>query len=338
VRPSSDNASVFLAELTYEESADLHGADTSSPQFRERVVHIVENRIIEPAFEELNEHANDLVVEPLANGLADLRQRTAALATLKSTGADVEGWLRNAEQVVTVAQGLKFSPPAEVDWWTSAQAKGNFANAAKLDTARIADEARSALSHPDTELKALTEKMESTIATLKQQGTRIDAELKQLREHAVSLNGLIEGYAKPLAVLALEPKDLVIFYPIILAAIVSLFAVRQVLLRRRAATLASAYRDAGVSNDILEVCFMELPRSRDHEKNAVRPAWAQARRFAGWLWVVPAGFAIASFAWVLASKSLSGDAPRLLYSLSALVLAAACVFLLRSSRERFQAA
>ena len=111
VRSLNRTESKFLEELTLEESAELHTADTSSPVFRERVVHIVEHQIIQPAFAELNEHVEDLVSAPLANGLAEWRQRTAALATLRSTGADVDGWLKNAEQVVTVAKGLNFSPP-----------------------------------------------------------------------------------------------------------------------------------------------------------------------------------------------------------------------------------
>lgn len=338
VQPSSGGIeSRFLAELTHAESKELHEAEASSPVFRERVVHIVEHQIIQPAFAELNDLAETLVVKPLTAGLAELRQQTAALETLKATGANVDGWLENAEQVVTVAKDLRFRPPTEVDWWTSAVAKGNFADAAKLDTARIADEARSALSRPDTELKLLAEKMESALASLRQQGTQIDAELKQLQEHALSLEGLIEGYAKPLAVLALEPKDLVIFYPVILAAIVSVFAIRQVLLRRRAATLAGVYRELGVSAHILDVYFTELPATRDRAEDSSRPVWGRVRRHAGWLWVVPAGFAIASFAWVLGSKSLGGEAPRLLYSLSAVVLVVACLILLRSSRERFEA-
>jgi hypothetical protein len=331
------SASRFFADLTTAESEALHGAEVSSPVFRERIVHIVEHQIIEPAFAHLNERAEELVVKPLETGLAELRQRTAALATLKANGADVEGWLANAEQVVAIAKNLRFSPPAEVDWWTSAVAKGAYADTAKLDTVRIADEARSALSRPDAELKSLAEKMESALASLLQQGSRIDAELKQLREHALSLEGLIEGYAKPLAVLALEPKDLVIFYPVILAAIVSLFAVRQVLLRRRAATLEQAYRELGVSARVLAVYFTELPERSDHVETA-RARFSQVRRFAGWLWVIPAGFAITSFACVLASKSLGGEAPRLLYSLSAVVLVMACLFLLRSSREPLKTA
>jgi hypothetical protein len=324
----------FLADLTFDETAELHDVDTNTPSFRERVVHIVENKIIRPAFEELNERAADLVVAPLVKGVADLRQRTTELATLKAAGADVEGWLNNAEQVVTVAQGLKFTPPAEVDWWMSARSKASFAKTAQLDTTKIAEEARSAMARPDMELKTLTDKMEAATSALKQEGTRIDDELKQLREHAVSLEGLVEGYAKPLAVLALEPRDLVIFYPVVLAALISVFAVRQILLRRRAETLARAYGEYGVSGDILALSFTELPASRARGNSPLSVGWSRLGRLAGWLWVVPAGFALASFAWVLASESLRDDAPRFLYALSALVLVAACIFLLRSSRER----
>jgi hypothetical protein len=336
VRPSVASESRFFAGMSYDESVELHAAKTNSPVFRERTVRIVETQIIQPAFAELNEHAEDLVGQPLASALAELRQQTAPRALLNSTGADADGWLENAEQVVTMAKGLRFSPPKEVDWWTSAVAKGNFADAARLDTVKIAQEAGSALSRPDLELKALAEKMESSISSLKLQDAELEAQLTKLKANAASLEGLIEGYAKPLAFVALEPRDLVVFYPVILAVIVSTFLVRQVLLRRRAAILAQAYRALGVSDEMLDVYFSELPASSNREVTGSPSVWARSRAFAGWIWVVPAGFAIASILWVLASKSLSGDAPRFLYSLSALVLAAACVFLLRSSHGRLQ--
>jgi hypothetical protein len=333
-RSAHRSESKFIADLTFDQAAELHDVDTASPVFRERVVQIVEHQIIQPAFENLNERAAELVTAPLAKGAADLRERNAALTVLKANRADVDGWLKNADQVVTVARGLHFSPPAEGDWWTSARTKASFAKAAQLDTAKIAEEARSALSGPDSELKSLAEKMESTIAGLKQEGARIEAELKQLREHAVSLEDLIEGYAKPLAVLALVPKVLVIFYPVFLAAIVCTFAVRQILLRRRAATLAEAYRKFGASEEILAVCFTELRGTRTDEFAGERVPWSLVRRFAEWLWAIPVAFAVASFAWVLTSKSLGDEAPRLLYLLSALGLVVACVLLLRSARER----
>jgi hypothetical protein len=113
-----------------------------------------------------------------------------------------------------------------------------------------------------------------------------------------------------------------------------MFAVRQILLRRRAETLALAYGEHGVSSDVLALSFTELPASRARGNSPLSVGWSRLGRLARWLWVVPAGFALASFAWVLASESLRDDAPRFLYSLSALVLVGACIFLLRSSRER----
>jgi hypothetical protein len=217
-------------------------------------------------------------------------------------------------------------------WWSSRESKAGFASEAQLNTTAIVGEATNVLSGSERDLKSLSQKMEMAVAGLKQEGGQIEAELAKLQTNANSIEVLIQSYAKPLAVVALEPKDLVLYYPVILVAIISMFAFRQLLLRRRARILAIAYGQLGLSNNILEVCFADLPEPVQSERSLNPSAWARSpRRFVGLLWLVPTGFAATSFVWVLASKSLSGQAPRLLYLASALVLAATCVFTLRFS-------
>ena len=125
-----------------------------------------------------------------------------------------------------------------------------------------------------------------------------------------------------------------LFYPVVLAALIATFAGRHILLRRRAAALAGAYRELGLSNRILDVYFTELPAIGNTQRPPGRLAEkVSSRRLAGLWWVVPAGFAVVSFGWVLASKSLGGEAPRTLYALAALILVVACILLLRLGDE-----
>lgn len=324
----------FLRGFTRSEKTTLHDSTSQDPDYQSLVERIVQNEIIQPVFRELNEQANDVLAQPLAARLAELKQLEQPLATLKRNGADVDGWIAQLERVTALAAGLTFAPPAASDWWRSSITKGDFARSAQLNTAKIAEEASAALSSPDRELASLATKLDAAVAGLTQQGAQLEAELAQLQANARSLESLVEGYAKPLAVVALEPRDLVLFYPVVLAALIATFAGRHILLRRRAAALADAYRELGLSNRILDVYFTELPAAESGQRTPGRLAEkVSSRRLAGLWWVVPASFAVVSFGWVLASKSLGGEAPRTLYAVAALILVVACILLLRLGEE-----
>jgi hypothetical protein len=325
---------IFLAGFTESEKKTLHDANTEENAYQDLVVRIVETKIIQPEFQRLNAAKENLLAKPLASGMADLRNLSDQLTTLRKSGIDVDSWLTNVEGVVTLAAGLKFSAPAASKWWSSRQSKADFASEAQLNTAGIVGQAIDVLSGPERDLKSLSQKIEMAVTGLKQEGEQIEGELLKLQTNANSIETLLQSYAKPLAVVALEPKDLVLYYPVILAAILSMFAFRQMLLRRRAEVLASAYSQLGLSDNILEVCFTDLPGPMQGELSLNPAARAKSPwRFVGLLWVVPTGFAVTSFVWILASKSLNDQAPRLLYLASALVLAATCLLVLRFSHN-----
>ena len=89
-----------------------------------------------------------------------------------------------------------------------------------------------------------------------------------------------------------------------------------------------------MSNRILDISFPELPAAGSGQRTpGVLAERISSRRLAGLWWVVPAGFAVVSFGWVLASKSLGGEAPRTLYAVAALILVVACILLLRLGDE-----
>jgi hypothetical protein len=325
---SRDSLGRLLMNVTPGEQRTLREAKDNDPAYQQAVARIVEAQIIQSVFRRLNQQVNSLLTAPLTTALGELRQRTAALTTLRKTGANVDAWLSSAETVVALAAQLKFEPPPQSDWWTRAASKDAFADAAQLNTRKIADEAKAKLSQQDAELASLTRKLETTLHDLQQQETKLDAESKRLQANADTIKDLMEGYAKPLAAISLRPKDLVLFYPVVLAAVVTMFAVRQLLLRRRSAALATAYRELGISNETLALCFPDVAPTPAGESTPVRSLWSRSRdRMGSLLWVVAVGLAVTSFGWILASKSLGAEAPRLLYLCSGAVLIGACLFL-----------
>lgn len=327
-RPMPDGGTVpgFAQTLSRDEQRTLHAAKEEDPAFQQLVTRVVEAEIIQPVFRRLNQQVDTTLAQPLARELAGLRGQTSALATLRQLGAGVDAWLADAGRVVALAGQLGFEPPAQRDWWTSARTKAEVAGLALLDTKRIADEAKASLVRQEGELASLAKKMETTLADLHQQEAKLEAESERLAATASSLQELMEGYAKPLAMIALNPRDLVLFYPVALAGAVAMFAIRQLLLRRRALALAGIYRRFGLSPEILALYFPELPATRPV---AAQPAERQdlRRRFVMLGWLAPVALVGVSFAWVLVSASLGAEAPRLLYLVSALVLAVACGFL-----------
>jgi hypothetical protein len=291
---------------------------------------MVETEVIRPTFARLNSAADRDLVGPLAAALTDLRKKEVSLAILRKAGADVDRWLSQADQVVVAARTLRFQPPATADWWTTARTKADFAAQAVLDVNKAAGDARSALGTSEGELRALAQKMDTALTGLKRQADQITAELERLEENSSSLQQLLDGYAKPLAVVALDPKDLVIFYPVLLAAVLAIFAVRQWMLRREALALSAAYRELGVAEQVLGVCFDDA-RGRGIERRSSGARFsAWITRLADLVWIVPAALTLVSFGWILSSKSLVEYAPKGVYVLAGIVLVGACVFLIRA--------
>jgi hypothetical protein len=316
---------IFLAGLTNPEKTMLHDDSDEGPEYQTLVTRIIESNIIQPKFRSLNAMKETCLLRPLVDGMSDLRSLTNELATLRKNGANVDDWLTHVENVATLAGRLNFSPPASNQWWSSRQAKEAFAHGAQLDMAAIGRQAGEALSGPQNDMNSLSQKMETAVVGLKREAERIDAGLQKLQTNSNAIDSLIESYAKPLAAVALEPKDLVFYYPVILSAVIFTFTIRLILLRQRARVLAGAYKQLGLSKNVATVCFRDLPELPDGETSR--------GRLMSIFWALPICFAVASFLWILLSKSLNDEAPRLLYLVSVLVLAVACLLLLGSSHK-----
>ena len=321
----------FVGIVTAKEQDVLRHAKPDDPDYNEIVIRLVESQIIQPIYARLNQEREARLTKPLRDALTDLKKQEAAFTRLRATGAEVDRWLANAAGVVSATETLAFAPPDATLWWTSASTKAVVADAAQLNVAKITDEATARLRGHDQELQALASKLESTTAELQQRGTAIQAQLDQLTTNLKEIETYMESYARPLAWVALEPRELVIFYPVVLAALVAVFAFRYMKLQRRSEALAQSYRELGVASPILALSFPELSAHATEEPLASRSLRASPRLLT-FAWLIPTVLAALSFVWVLRSQSLSGEAPRILYLGSAAVLVIAGVLLFRGHR------
>ncbi len=320
----------FVSLVTAKEQDVLRSAKPDDPAYNQIVIRLVESQIIQPIYARLNQERAARLTRPLSDALTDLRNQETAFTRLRATGAEIDRWVANAANVVDATETLTFAPPDATLWWTSASTKAVVADAAQLNVAKITDEATARLRGHDQELQALASKLESTSAELQQRGTAIQTQLDQLTTNLKDIETYMESYARPLAWVALEPKELVIFYPVFLTALVVVVGFRYMNLQQRSEALAQSYSELGVASPILALSFPELS---SHAAVVPIASLHASQRLLTFAWIIPAGLAALSFVWVLTSQSLSGEAPRILYLSSAAVLVVAGVFLLRGHRS-----
>jgi hypothetical protein len=163
-----------------------------------------------------------------------------------------------------------------------------------------------------------------------QEGEAKKAELnnrmKQVQDNYADVQSFLDKYTKPFSLFALEPKDAVLYYPVILMFLFVYFGWRYVLLRRRAQALAVIYRNYGLSDQALGIYFADfswvvgIP-----SQNERRRRFFVARGVLPLLFAVPGVLAALSIRRIWISPSLKGDAPMDLYALAGALFILCCI-------------
>lgn len=333
--PSVDGR--FLRILRPEALAQLHEARDQNPAaYQQQIVELVEATIIAPTFRTLNEVVEERVQKPLTRDLNEVRGRTADLALLRRAGMPVDAWLEDAARVPAAAARMTLTPPAERDWWRSVEGKASYSDRARLDIDRIAKEAGGALQKQLGELRELAGTMQAALSALKAKEDSLIQASDQLKANAAKLQGLLEGYAKPLSVLALDIGQVVTLYPVALTALVVAFFVRHQALRRRTSELLQVHQKLGVAPEILALYFSTQPAAAAPTTPVAAAASSSRPRLAlAWLAVI--SLAGLSVGWVFLSRSLGPEAPRALYVATLGTLAVLAVLVLRGGAASRQA-
>lgn len=326
---SLGHESDYLSGLTDLEKATLQHDDPHSDKYQDIVGAIVERKIIQPEFEALTKVKQELLSRPLEEKSSHFAAISNQFATTRDARVNPNRWVADVKNAAASVAKLQFNPPPQKPgWWRSRQSKDAVFTDAQASTNKVINRAKEGLSKPAQDLKFLSDNLKQTFADLRSEEKQIEGKFLDLRAKSKEIETLIESYAKPLSVIALEPEDAVLYYPVALGLVVAIFAFRQWTLQRRAASLASIYGQLGLSNDILEVYFTDLPNSKRGEANL---KIGKPRRFEWLLWLLALGLVVMSYAWILASQSLHEQAPRVWYLFSAIAAAGACLFLLSTN-------
>lgn len=320
-------AFTFLAGLNTNEIQWLHGRSWNDGEFQKLVTALVERQIIQPKFKELDETRRSLLLEPFARGQKDLLALTNAWAILEPKGIHAENLRTNLDQVFASMSALRFDAPKTSDWWQTFGGKEAFIGERRLNVENIKMGAEKALLAPASEFERLANQMQEFIRQGEERAKKFAAELASLETRASAIQSLLDGYSKPLTALTLEPRKVMLYYPVVLAGLFCAFVIRFRRLQKRALWLANEYRQLGVTSDVLDACFNELLPARKSVFHAGRG------RFAALILslLIPPVLFIASILWLHGRASFLAEIPAGFYASAGACVAAAIAFAIRSA-------
>jgi hypothetical protein len=317
----------FLAGLNTNEIQSLHDGSPNDGAFQQIVTSLVERDIIKPKFQELDETRRNLLLQPFARGQKSLLALTNSWAILERNGVHSENLRTNLEQVFASMSALRFDAPKTSDWWQTFGGKESFIGERRLNVENITMDAQTALLSPAREFDLLANQMAGFIHQDEERQKEFAAALTALETRAGAIQSLLESYSKPMAALTLEPRQVMLYYPVVLAGLFCAFVIRFWLLQKRALWLANAYRQLGVTSEVLEACFNELLTLRKSVFNSGKGRIA----FLMMLLVIPPALFVASVLWIFGRASFLAEIPAGFYVIAGTCIAAGIAFAIRSA-------
>jgi hypothetical protein len=243
-------------------SAEQHQQLTSpDPRVvRAGLTPIVRERILQPAFQQLNEQVRTSMLLPFAaektTFLNTLRQRSA---TLKTIGIDTKSISAELDQMQARLQKLSFKMPASDQWWATYAGKVATLGSQNLDVQRVSDDVLHQLSN----LTGSASEVEMRLAKLLQEAERqlvnVNQEIKKLEDRNGEIQALMADTAKPLKLMALQLEESVRYFPVVVAIALAYLAFGYSLQFARALRLSVACSELGLSRSVIRVYFANVP-------------------------------------------------------------------------------
>lgn len=306
---------VFFTGLTEADITILKTANFHEKAFDDVIRRIVKERIVQPKFLALNESKNELLDKPFAekkntffNVLSNYRN---VLESYKLSIREVENKVNQVEKDL---QKLQYIAPATDTWWRTFSGKAAVASNKVIDTRQVIEQIVKVLGVPMQEIDSFDKQLTALVENSEILKKDLDDQVQKLQNNYSEVQALLQNYAKPLSIVALGPKDAVLYYPVVLAGIFGYFVWQYVRLLQRARSLATACRDHDLSDKVIQVYFIDLPVGKTVPGNLF------TRVFVYVLGATPGVFAALSLYWILTSQCLKRDAPLFLYTGAGVVL------------------
>lgn len=308
----------FFTGLTEADINILKTANFHEKTFDDVIKRIVEERIVQPKFLALNESKNELLDKPFAEKknafFTVLSNYRNVLESYKLSISEVENKVNQVEKGL---QKLQYIAPATDTWWRTFSGKETVARNKAINTHQIIDQIGQVLGVPMHEIDSFDKQLAALVENGEIQKKDLDDKAQKFQNNYSEVQALLQNYAKPLSIVALGPKDAVLYYPVVLAGIFGYFVWRYVRLLQRTRSLATACRDHGLSDKVIQIYFTDIPGSfKGIQLGETVPGNLIARVFVYVLGATPGVFAALSLYWILTSQYLKKDAPLFLYAAS----------------------
>lgn len=179
---------------------------------------IIENRIIDQRFEELNSYWQNTVfvntIKKKADSLLEeLRKKQAPSSEYKAVWDTIKN---NVEHTLTMAAALKFQAPEEKYWWASVS--GKEASLSNIFDVTI-DQLEGAINTASVE--ELSKQIENALGQRKALQSSLEENLTRIEENFTKQQSQLTALGKPFQVLSLDINILVSNFPLLLGLVLA---------------------------------------------------------------------------------------------------------------------
>lgn len=317
----------LIAGLSEADRKLLTNANPMDPTLQNIVKRVVEQGIIQPLFLALNGDKDRMLAKPFAEKKkllsSALQDHACTLEKYGARPAEIEEALKRVQGQL---QALRITPPQSDRWWRTFQGKGQVSMELNIDAGHAVDEVNLELRSQERGVDLLCSHLSSLVEESQTRKDVVANKILEVQNRYKAVQEQLQSYAKPLLVIAVEPRQAVLCYPLILSALFAYFVWRFLVLGRRAQDLAARYREFGASERIVRVSFTEFPEVWGTLHSANLATWVVRA-----LSVIPGILMAASLQRISRSSDLWRDAPLRLYEIAILLYLLAFAVLIVNS-------
>lgn len=334
---------VFLDDLSDEDIAGLAELDPMGKAFEDLVEGMVDENIVRSEFDRLNEFKRGQLQKPLSAKWIDLLSKidSAEGIFVKYNLPQLKVEL-DAER--DALNGFDLVAPPNLDWWRTLADKEREFGWQIINTEAVIDLINNDVTGQRNTMEVLGERIEVVTRNAMRAKADVEREQERLKQTLDDLQLSLSNYSNPLPWIALPLRDVVLYYPPILAVVLVYFCLRYWQLYARAFGLAKAYAKRGLSAEVARsylggfVATEVILRPTDSEQyNNDRPApdYEVMERRGKLLAIVGAFLVITGTLFgfstlrIFFSENLRPGAPLVIYLASAAVIVLVVAFWLR---------
>jgi hypothetical protein len=327
IQSPAPKVNTLIAHLSDLDREELSTANTMDPRIQSIMKRVVERGIIAPLFLALNKDKDRLLTEPFAEKKklvsVDLQNRGATLQKYGAKPGEIEEALNRVQGQL---QSLRLTPPQSDRWWRTVPGKTGMSKSLDSVTDQALHEISQELRSQQRRLDLPSSNLTQLVQEIQARKALVASQMLEVQDRSKVVQDQLQGLAKPLSVIAVEPREAVLYYPLILAGLVVYFIGRYLWIGWRTLGLAAGYQQLGASEQALQVSFAGFPKLWRTRRYSDLSTWLVLT-----LSLAPGALLAVSFRHIWSRPDLMKDAPVRLYQTAIVCCVLACAVLIGSS-------